>query len=193
MGSSGVDDPVANTQITTAWAIALIDALDSAYDDIDVLQAALAGVVTEGDYSDYTLTQTINPTDSASKITTNSYFEGDTRIWLAEAGVGNLNIITVATGALTNTDIYLSSSFVDNDFGASIYGKYYCLVNGSDKTKAYIYKNGVLLKTLTVPDTINDTYDTILMSQTGKYLLIYYRDGSEAGNNRFKYQIWEGS
>jgi len=200
MGSSGVADPVANTQITVDWAISLIDALDVAYDDIDTLEtdlaaleAIVAGIVTEGDYSTYTTKSTIAADSTTYVIREEQSWLGDDSKFLYLDGGGYLIIIDPVAGTLTNTGVRGTYGGNNLHTGKSVYGKYFVVYDFTAAIWLKIYKDGALLQTISTDDDANDTFAYPSFSPTGKYIVVQYYDGSAAAANRYKIRVYEGS
>lgn len=200
MGSSGVADPVADTQITIDWAIALIDALDTAYDDIDTLQADLdaleatvAGLITEGDYSSYSLKHTIQCDATSRLIHAVQSWIPDESKFLYAGSDGSLIIVDISAGTITNTGVRITPS---NDYyyaSHSIFGKYFVGTDYSNNFWMKTYKDGVLLQTIDVDDTPYDYMFYPCVSPSGKYIIVIYYDYSESSADHYKMRIYEGN
>ena len=200
MGSSGVDRIGYKTQAISDWANSVVDALDVAYDDIDTLETDLAaleaivdGLVTEGDYSTYTRIQNINPTEAFQGIHDRSRFtNSESQIMLVTTSDRSLIIITISDGSYTDTGYNMEGSAESEYTASSMHGKYYVMVDDTPDT-LYIYKDGSLLQTISVDDALNHIFESVLMSPSGKYFIISYYMYEEAGSNRSRYHIYEGS
>lgn len=200
MGSSGVNDPTANTQITVDWAASLIDALDVAYDEIDTLQAdlatleaALAAVPTEGDYSTYTLKHEIQSSTDDHYFRPENCWIPDESLFLYVSSGNDLMTVNISEGTIINSGVQTYRGHDTLYVGRSIFGKYFATCDWSDGAWLKIYKNGVLIQTIDI-DAENDNFSNPSVSPSGKYILLFYWDNSEAvWSDRYKIRIYEGS
>ena len=176
----GVHSLVAGTNITLSPT--------SGLGDVTVASSG-GGVALEGDYTTWTLSQTVVVTSGTRFIEDGSCFTNDEASILVNAD-GSLYLVTVSTGAISllTTDMSVQSS-IESD--TSVLGKYMVTVSQNNKN-VFIYRNGALAQTLTVANAGTDNYYYVIISPSGKYILIshfYYAGGVES----YTWQIYEGA
>lgn len=152
-------------------------------------------VVLEGEYTTWTLKWAKNyaPEDYQAVVNDFSSFNKlETIIMLAGGDPHDLEVIDISDGSRTvivggsNANEYIYR-FAHH----SILGTYFAVVS-EDQDSIRIYKDGVLLQTLSV-DVVDDSFWGVLMSPSGKYLFVCYTDASEPPGSRGEYWLYEGS
>lgn len=143
----------------------------------------------EGDYSDYTLKwTTIGFTTAYGYPTHRSQFSGDEAILLFCDIDSTLAIIRVSDGTIISENINWAYAFLSQQIASeSVLGKYMAIVDDSED-HLRIFKDGVLLKTVTIE--AGDDFFGAIISKTGKYVALSYWDSSEGA---YRMRCYEGS
>lgn len=200
MGTSGLTKLVENDEIDEDWISDLIDRIDEAYDDIDTLQADLAaleatvaGLVSEGDYSTYTLISTLTiPAGTSYAVFKPRFTNSDTELWYVDVSRNLIKLTALdSTPAIADTSINVERDIgsIQNFSGQSVYGKYLGFIDytSSDQT-IRVFKDGTAILTNTL--TGSNYYANVSISHNGKYICAMFYDYSVS---TYKWEVWEGS
>lgn len=143
----------------------------------------------EGDYSDYTVKwDSVGLTAGGDNPVHRSTFSGD-EMMLMYADVFNaITIFQVSDGTIISENAGWARGVTGNQYAdKSVYGKYMATINNAEDTLR-IFKDGVLLKTITPVDP-NDEFYGAFVSHTGRYMALAYWDDSEGD---YRMRCYEG-
>lgn len=147
----------------------------------------------EGDYSTWTLLKTFTALAGLAWIRVLSSFNGTETIALVIDNDYYFWIFDVAAGTATKGATRLKAQGDAQDADRSAFGKYYVAINYATDQNVYVYKDGVLVQTIDIPDVHYDSFEGVVVSRSGKYILLSWYDTSETGDNRYKALLYEGS
>ncbi len=139
----------------------------------------------EGDYSDYTVKwDSLALSIDVDNPVHVSCFNTDETMFIY-ADVSNVvTTLQVSDGIILTEDAGFARGFTANQYAdKSVYGKYMASINNAEDTLR-IWKDGVLLKTITPVDP-NDVFYGAYVSKSGLYIALAYWDDSD-GNNRMR-------
>jgi len=163
---------------------------NSLVDCIKIIRDLIAtgGGGAEGNFTFYSKKwETDSPTGDANLDQWCCFTNGEAKV-IAVDSYMNILIIDVAAGTVVDSglDTYMSGV----QYGHySITGKYAVYIYKSPNRNAHVFKDGVKIQTLDAPDPVNDRLYAVLMSPSGKYILL----GNLDYDGTDDYVLYEGS
>ena len=147
----------------------------------------------EGDYSTWTLLKTFTALTDMNWIRFLSSFNGDETMIIVVDYYYYPWIFDVAAGTATQGTTRLKAQGDVQDADKSAFGKYYVAIDYATDQSVYVYKDGNVVQTIDVTDLVNDSFEGVVVSRSGQYILIILYDGSEPMATRFKGLLYQGS
>lgn len=146
----------------------------------------------EGDYSAWTEKWTVYDTDFSAALYLFSVITAD-ELKALIVNEFDFIIFNIADGTYTWYEDFNSANFMEYVYQMahySTFNKYFGIID-RDRTSLRIYKDGVLVDTLTVDDAANDHFEGLAVALSGKYIVVYYYDGSPVARSGFR--CYEGA
>lgn len=141
--------------------------------------------VVEGDYSGYAL-KWESVTTNLRQVCERSHFNTDDSVcYLYD--FDDLAVITIADGSFVE-HIGLANVLDLQSRDKSVYGKYSVVVH-INLVQMEVFKDGVSLQVIGVEDPADDI-EGVIVSNTGKYIIIVYQDTSPT---EYTFKCYEGS
>jgi len=138
----------------------------------------------------------INPAAAWRSMLDQSKFAGENILLITDQN-GELLRLDCILGTITDTTFDVSEGLgvagIDQYSDHSLFGKYQAYLEKTNTRYYYIFRDGLHLQTITVPDLVNDLFLGIAISPRGRHIVIYWFDGSEALNDQYKYLVYRGS
>ena len=144
----------------------------------------------EGDYSDYTVKWDSVGFASASLYPVHgAMFSGDETVIIFCDINDIIALLQVSDGTILSENAGWGYGFIGNQYAsASTLQKYMATTDGAESTLR-IFKDGVLLKTITPVDP-SDDFQGAIVSKSGRYIALAYWDDNEGD---YRMRCYEGS
>lgn len=151
---------------------------------------AVAPLVLEGDYAAWTLAwESVNAVVSVTDaLCVPSSFNAIETIVLVHSGFEDMAVITVATGVFTEYVNY-SDGATEQNQDRSVLGTYQASIYAPTPDELRIWKDGALIQTIN-RDAALDEFRGVVVSPSGRYILVLYYDNSDGDE---KFRLYEGA
>lgn len=143
----------------------------------------------EGGYLGYTLKWESNPIPHIVMRAPSVFIPDESIAFICNDD--DLLVVAISNGAFATYVDYVEPTSPEQFGHNSIYSKYYAIVE-DDLEHVRIFKDGVLLQTINL-EAVNDLFDGVAVSWSGKYIIVTYSDDSEPIETRYTLKCYEGS